>query len=200
MKTILRLFIYLTLLGTSELSIGQSRPFSSELIIPEIEKYNIPPSYNHGADSLNEFFLFNYADPSTGIEGTIFIEFKILEDGQIDNIRIIRGLTPKLDNEASRVLKLTSGDWSPAKLNGNMVTTTVLYKFVVLSGNYQRYKNIYKSQIKEINKLIKEGDYNKAVKHLNALSRLKPTDIDLCQLRNKLPEIHKSNLRIKICE
>lgn len=56
----------------------------------------------------------------TGIEGRVFVSFAINEKGEIEGIKIVRGVNPLLDNEVLRVLKL-SPKWTPGKQQGKPV-------------------------------------------------------------------------------
>ena len=62
-----------------------------------------------------------------GISGRVYAEFVIETDGSVSNITIIRGVDPLLDNEVLRVVKSSSGNWTPGKHEGKPVR--VLYKF-----------------------------------------------------------------------
>lgn len=58
-----------------------------------------------------------------GIEGRVFVSFTINEKGEIEDIKIVRGVDPLLDNEVLRVLKL-SPKWTPGKQRGKPVKTS----------------------------------------------------------------------------
>jgi periplasmic protein TonB len=54
-----------------------------------------------------------------GIEGTIFIEFVINKKGNVDQLKVIKGIGAGCDDEALRLLKLTS--WEPGRQRGKPV-------------------------------------------------------------------------------
>ena len=56
-----------------------------------------------------------------------------MEDGEIEEVEVLRGVHPSLDNEALRVVNLTSGKWSPGKINGEPARTWFVFpiKFVL---------------------------------------------------------------------
>jgi periplasmic protein TonB len=56
------------------------------------------------------------------IQGTVYLEFIVNKKGEISDITIKKGVHPKLDNEAARVLSLLK-KWIPAKNNGTIVKT-----------------------------------------------------------------------------
>jgi len=63
----------------------------------------------------------------------IFIECVIEMDGSVSNVKVLpgKGLNPKLDAEALRVTKLTSGKWGPAKINGKPIRYRHRIKFTM---------------------------------------------------------------------
>ncbi len=65
------------------------------------------------------------------IEGTVYIRFIINKDGTVGKVQVVRGVHPDLDNEAARVIKLTSTHWIPGKQRGIKVNVsyTIPVKF-----------------------------------------------------------------------
>jgi len=55
-----------------------------------------------------------------GIQGTVYVNFVIMEDGQIKDITLLRGIGGGCDQEAMRVIG-TMKKWTPGKLNGKVV-------------------------------------------------------------------------------
>ncbi len=51
------------------------------------------------------------------VSGRIFLEFSVDTLGTVADIKLLRGIDPKLDEEAIRVVK-SSPKWTPAKQNG----------------------------------------------------------------------------------
>jgi protein TonB len=83
-----------------------------------------------------ETALFRYLGENTkypaiakdaGITGVVYVQFVVMEDGSIDpnNITILRGVHPALDEEAKRVVK-TMPNWKPGRQRGKAVR--VYYK------------------------------------------------------------------------
>ncbi|HEX3009004.1 MAG TPA: TonB family protein, partial [Bacteroidales bacterium] len=54
------------------------------------------------------------------VYGKVYVQFTVSKEGEIEDIRILRGVDPLLDNEVVRVLK-TSPKWQPAKQDGKTV-------------------------------------------------------------------------------
>jgi protein TonB len=98
--------------------------------------YNVPemPTFNGG--DLIEFSKWiqgNVVYPQAAIEkdleGRVTVEFIIGKTGQIEEIKIMRGVDPLLDNEALRVLKL-SPLWKPGKQNGDPVRVKLVLPII----------------------------------------------------------------------
>lgn len=55
-----------------------------------------------------------------GIQGKIYVQFVVNLEGEVVDVKIMRGLDPLLDNEALRVIK-SSPKWKPAMIGGKIV-------------------------------------------------------------------------------
>ena len=55
------------------------------------------------------------------IGGRIYVDFVVNEDGTISNIKILRGLGAGCDEEAIRLVKASSGMWTPGRQRGHAV-------------------------------------------------------------------------------
>ena len=63
------------------------------------------------------------------IMGRAKVAFDILEDGTVDNVRIVKSAHPLLDEELVRVVKLSPA-WKPAFRNDQPVRTTYTLPFI----------------------------------------------------------------------
>jgi len=77
--------------------------------------------YKHGGDAgLRKFLGKNISYPEeakeSGVEGTVIIRFVVDKDGRVTNVQLYgnRKVGYGCEEEAIRVVKLTSGDWTPA--------------------------------------------------------------------------------------
>lgn len=93
----------------------------------ERNKIETLPEYPGG---LNKFYMminrklrYRADARKNHIEGTIRLSFTISEDGVLENIKVIKGLFPSLDEEAVRVLKL-SPKWKPGTFLGEPISRT----------------------------------------------------------------------------
>ncbi|MDD5507469.1 MAG: TonB family protein [Bacteroidales bacterium] len=112
---------------------GTSGDFTIEYPSAELEpEWNEPiftvaevsPVFNYMGQSLEEFIKKNlnypypWPVPEKGKGGAVYLEFVVEKDGSVSNIKVLRGLSPECDQEAIRVVKLTSFFWTPALQSG----------------------------------------------------------------------------------
>jgi len=76
------------------------------------------PEFPGGEQKLMEFLRENIVYPKLAIEiglsGKVTVGFVVEPDGSLSNIRVARGISPLLDNEAIRVVKMMP-KWKPGK-------------------------------------------------------------------------------------
>jgi len=58
-----------------------------------------------------------------GVEGTVYVSFKVNKKGQATDITVLKGIGAECDQEALRVVELLGGNWSPATHRGKPVAT-----------------------------------------------------------------------------
>lgn len=88
--------------------------------IYETNQVEVYPEFPGGTSVFYKYVAKNFNMPEEKINGKIFTSFIIEADGNITDIKIIRGFTPKTDRETLRVLK-NMPKWMPAELNGRKV-------------------------------------------------------------------------------
>lgn len=59
-----------------------------------------------------------------GIQGRVIVEFIIGLDGKVTDVRVAKGVSPELDEEAVKVVS-ASPKWKPGRLKGNKVRTSM---------------------------------------------------------------------------
>lgn len=105
--------------GTVE-SISQQEPPQDDILQYAEEM----PEFQGGTQALMDYLKANVKYPVSakelGIQGTVYIGFVVFKDGTLGNIKIRRGVSYDLDNEAKRVIK-TMPNWKPGKNNGKIV-------------------------------------------------------------------------------
>ncbi|MEI6821085.1 MAG: energy transducer TonB [Bacteroidota bacterium] len=86
---------------------------------------DVLPEYKDGLRGLQQFFKSTIIYPADakekGLYGNVIVTIVVLENGAIDNLRIFKGISPSLNEEALRVVKLTSFNWKPAYIDGKAV-------------------------------------------------------------------------------
>ena len=82
------------------------------------------PEYPGGPSALLEYLATNIRYPESaekaGIQGRVIVTFVVMKDGSISNAKIVKSVSPELDEEALRVLSAMS-NWSPGMQNGKAV-------------------------------------------------------------------------------
>ncbi|MGC3945434.1 MAG: TonB family protein [Chryseolinea sp.] len=59
----------------------------------------------------------------SGVEGTVFVAFKVDKKGQAKDINVWKGISADCDQEAIRVVELLAENWKPATHHGKPVAT-----------------------------------------------------------------------------
>ena len=95
---------------------------------PEVEKvFDVVeqmPSFPGGPSALMEWLSNNVKYPvvaqENGVQGRFVVSFVVERDGSITDVKVVRGVDPSLDREASRVVRAMPR-WIPGKQNGSAV-------------------------------------------------------------------------------
>ncbi len=82
------------------------------------------PRFLGGDTTLHKFLSANIRYPERArrnhVEGKVLIKFVVNEDGRVSNVTVVRGVSPEIDAEAVRVIKLLP-KFEPAKQSGKPV-------------------------------------------------------------------------------
>ena len=95
---------------------------------PEVEKvFDVVeqmPSFPGGPSALMEWLSNNVKYPvvaqENGVQGRVVVSFVVERDGSITDVKVVRGVDPSLDKEASRVVRAMPR-WIPGMQNGSAV-------------------------------------------------------------------------------
>lgn len=91
------------------------------------------PEFTGGKTALQLYIKKNLVYPdeakNAGISGTVYLEFTIDTNGNVTDVKVLKSLGYGCDEEAIRVIKLTSKMWTPAKQGG--VATSATYTLSV---------------------------------------------------------------------
>jgi periplasmic protein TonB len=82
------------------------------------------PEFPGGTEAMMKFIQRNMKYPPSarrmGTEGRVFIGFVVNNDGKIQDIQTVKGISTDCDNEAKRVVAMMP-NWKPGKQNGRAV-------------------------------------------------------------------------------
>jgi len=85
----------------------------------------VMPEFPGGDLEVRKFIANNIRYPGEAIKygeiGKVFVTFIVAKDGAIEKVRVVRGVTPALDNEAIRVVS-SMPNWTPGKNKGEPVS------------------------------------------------------------------------------
>jgi protein TonB len=85
------------------------------------------PAFPGGEDAMMKFIYANILYPEiakeNNIQGTVTLSFVVNYKGIVDNVKLLKGVDPSLDNEAIRVVKLIP-QWKPGRQGGKAVNVS----------------------------------------------------------------------------
>lgn len=93
-------------------------PTSLETIYTEARPM---PAYGSGPADINRLVRYPHEALVSQTQGVVFASFVVDESGRIQKPHILRGLGHGCDEEVLRVLRQTSGHWTPGQRNGEFV-------------------------------------------------------------------------------
>ncbi|HPE17647.1 MAG TPA: energy transducer TonB [Tenuifilaceae bacterium] len=84
----------------------------------------MPQFFDKNGDDFNTYLLKNRRYPEEasekGIQGKVFVEFYVERDGSVTNVKVVRGVDPSLDKEATRLIE-SCPRWKPGMQRGKPV-------------------------------------------------------------------------------
>jgi len=80
----------------------------------------VSPEPNGGMAGWTKFIQRNLRYPDTDAQGRVFVSFVVERDGSLTDIKIIRSVSPELDAEALRVIRMAP-KWKPGMQGGQPV-------------------------------------------------------------------------------
>jgi TonB family protein len=93
-------------------------------IINYVGKRGVPPSFKGGLNAFYQYISssvnYPYDARKNNIEGKVFINFVVGENGQISDVKVVKSVSPSIDKEAVRVIK-NSPLWTPGTMFGRPV-------------------------------------------------------------------------------
>ena len=85
------------------------------------------PEFPGGQQELMNFLMKNMKYPKEatdkGTQGRVIVQFVVDKDGSVVEPKVVKSVSPELDQEALRVVKKMP-KWQPGKQNGEVVRVT----------------------------------------------------------------------------
>jgi TonB family protein len=106
-----------------------------------------------------------------GICGKVIVSFLVKANGEITDFRIVNSVDPSLDNEALRVVKLTSGHWIPGEKNGQSIDS--YYEIPVVFEITKGVKGI-DYYYKNADKFYNQSKFKEALEYLEEIRKREP--------------------------
>lgn len=78
--------------------------------------------YTSVDDFLSKNVEYTSVLENSGIEGTEVIQFVVTANGNLTNFNVLNSVSPNLDEHIIQTLKITSGKWNPAIVDGKPVS------------------------------------------------------------------------------
>jgi len=119
---VLVLFITFTgSLSATQLRMNQIQQETTDSVYAIVDKM---PEFQGGEKALVAFLNQTISYPAEALkkkeQGKVIVQFVIAKNGKIENAKVLRSVSPSLDNEALRVIGLLP-DWTPGEQNGEKV-------------------------------------------------------------------------------
>jgi protein TonB len=105
----------------------QDKSFETQDTVDNIYDFvDVPAEFPGGYPAFQKYLLDSIVYPQEAvnqqIQGNVYVEFIVFQDGRLDNFKILRSPHELLSNEALRVVK-TFPNLTPAQLNGRAVSS-----------------------------------------------------------------------------
>jgi protein TonB len=109
---------------------GRQGVADGEIIVPIQRMPEFPGGESALASFIQKNFRLNAISRSQRVRGIVVVSFKVLRDGRLGDIKVVRSLTPELDQECIRVVSIMPL-WRPAVSGGRAIDLTHNLPFTV---------------------------------------------------------------------
>jgi TonB family protein len=86
------------------------------------KKTEVPPEFVGGKEALFEYIKDNIKYPENVLKGNVYVAFVVTKDGEIRDVRIVKGVNEGCDKEALRIIK-NMPKWDPGMQKGKIVSS-----------------------------------------------------------------------------
>lgn len=94
---------------------------------------DMPKFQGKDSEAFRHYIAENLTYPADAaknkIQGRVFISFTVDKDGNVTDVKVVRGVHPALDAEAKRVVE-SSPQWDPGKQDGDAVNVAFTFPIV----------------------------------------------------------------------
>jgi protein TonB len=128
----MKVLVILILMFLGFNNVGFTQNQDADLMIYDVTEEDA--HFPGGNDFLQKWIATNFEVPSDltkSEQGKIYLSFVIEKDGSVSNIRITRGLSEKLNNEAIKLVQKMPS-WKPAINNGKPVRSRFMLPISVV--------------------------------------------------------------------
>ena len=147
---------------------AQEKSVPDSIVFQVVEEM---PDFPGGVEGLREYLGKNIRYPAeahaAGQQGRVIVNFVVKKDGNIADVRVVRGVAPSLDKEAERVITAMP-KWKPGKQRDQTVNVafTVPVMFSLTPPEAPKAEEIKQSDLSEVvvvGYALKEGDTSDTV-------------------------------------
>ena len=186
--------IFLACMLIAAFGFTQNRNMNVHIKLDETEvippKFCAPDKVIQGEcfETIDEFLNKNIVYPVQSVrcsyQGTELVRFTVTQSGELTDFEVINSVCKKMDEEVVNVLKLTSGMWRPAYVNGKPVAMEKEVSIAFMLHPSNDFANMAKNYIKKGNKfLFVKNNPAKALKYYDHGMTYLPYDKSLLLLR-----------------
>jgi len=179
-------------------TINQNPPAGDSVPFASIEQ---KPTFNGGdAVEFSKWVAENLKYPKEayedGIQGRVMVAFKVCEDGEVRDVKVIRGVNELLDAEAVRVVS-ASPKWEPGYQDGKPVNVTYSFPVVFKLRGNENSGEVVNSFSVNGSFMIRSADgamplvYLDGVKYTGDLSKIDPATISSMEVLKDEKAIEK---------
>lgn len=102
------------------------------------------PEYPGGMDKLHSYVSKNIEYPKQakqlGIEGKVYVQFVVMEDGSVEDVKVVKGIGAGCDEAALRVVE-SLPKWRAGKQRGIAVKTRMVLPISYDIDNHEKYQS-----------------------------------------------------------
>jgi len=99
--------------------------------------YPSPIFNDYASASFGHYFSINFVFPKTyqleTVSEELIVDFDV-DDKGVSNIKIVQGVSDKINTSVIKIIEKTSKKWEPLEINGQPIKTTLRFHFIFYIG------------------------------------------------------------------